>query len=251
MEGFWSGGTGFYPSINVVGRQNVAFDDCHTALFVKGSSKILLVDNEMPNCDTIIYMTECSNSSIAGNRIHDNYGVGVSVPPASSLNIAYNNIAGRRALWRMGTRMRLYNHRKQLHQQFAGTVPYGDNRNNRFSENNFVGNSEDVCFMSTGTGRCINNKLSGNYWSNLEHDVVNEDEANPTNPSPRTSSVSTVFDPSLYPAPVFASAQQTLSPSAEPQSLEQPSTLIAVATVLVLTVALVCMLVYFKRTKRS
>jgi parallel beta-helix repeat protein len=251
MQEFWSGATGWYPSIQISARknvtiQNIEFDACHTCIKVENSSNITIGQNKMHNASTGVYMTYCTDSGIIGNEILNSSGTGLFIPFSSYLNIAYNSISGTEwnGVW-VSISDSTITRNDFTNNTNIGLYLYGDNKNNRIFENNFIDNDEGVCFMPTGTGSCFNNTLINNYWSNRRNEIVNADEFNSVDPAPLSSPISTSFDASLFPMPSL-----TPNPSTEPQHPEPfPTILVIAASVTVIVVAATGLLVYFKKRK--
>jgi parallel beta-helix repeat protein len=252
MQYFWSGWTGWYPSILISTRknvtiQNIEFDACHTCIKVENSSNITIVQNKMHNANTGVYMIYCTGSSIIGNEILNSSGSGLFIPFSSYLNIAYNSISGTgwNGVW-VSISHSTITRNDFTNNTNIGLYLYGDNKNNRIFENNFIDNAEGLCFMNTGTGSCVNNTLINNYWSNRRKEIVNADESNSVDPSPLASPISTAFDPSLFSLPLV-----TPAPSAEPQHAQPepfPTTLV-VATSVIIAVVGIGSFVHFKKRK--
>jgi parallel beta-helix repeat protein len=255
MQYFWSGGTGWYPSILISTRknvtiQNIEFDACHTCIKVENSSKITIVQNKMHNAGTGVYMIYCTDSGIIGNEILYSSGTGLFILFSLYLNIAYNSISGtgghHNGVW-VSISDSTITRNDFTNNTNIGLYLYGDNKNNRIFENNFIDNDEGLCFMNTGSGSCFNNTLMNNYWSNQRVEIVNADEFNSVDPAPLASPISTSFDASLFPMPSL-----TPNPSTEPQQPEPfPITLIATASITTVALAGAGLLVYFKKHKRE
>jgi len=237
MQDFWSGGTGWYPSIHISTRknviiQNIEFDACHTCIKVENSSKITIAQNKMHNAGTGVYMTFCTDSSIIGNEILNSSGTGLFILFSSYLNIAYNIISGIgwNGVW-VSISDSTITRNDFTNNTNIGLYLYGDNKNNRIFENNFIGNDEGLCFMSTGSGYCFNNKLVNNYWSNRRNEIVNADEFNSVDPAPLVTPISTSFDASLFDLPLLIPAASP-EPTAQFDSEPFPTTLVTVAVVI-------------------
>lgn len=254
MQDFWSGGAGWYPSILISTRKNVTIqniecDACHTCIKVENSSKITIVQNKMYNANTGVYMIYCTDSSIIGNEILNSSGTGLFIPFSSHLNIAYNSISGTgwNGAW-VSISDSTITRNDFTNNTNIGLYLYGDNKNNRIFENNFMDNDEGLCFMNTGGGFCFKNTLMNNYWSNRRVEIVNADEFNSVDPAPLASPVSTSFDPSLFNLP---SLTPTASPSPHSESNSEPyTTTLVIASVITVAIVGTGLLVYFKKRKR-
>lgn len=197
MQDFWSGGTGFYPSIQISNKNNVTiqkidFEGCHTCIKVENSSNITIIQNKMRNGGTGIYMYSCSNSQIIGNKIFDNSGTGLFLSRSTYLNIAYNNISkiqGHHGAW-FTLRNSDVTRNSFTNNTSLGIYLYGDNKDNRIFENNFIDNDEGLCFMNSGSGTCVNNTLINNYWNNKRKEIVNADDLNLVDQFPLTNPIS-------------------------------------------------------------
>jgi parallel beta-helix repeat protein len=256
MQKFWSGGTGWYPSIQMSTRknvtiQNIEFVACHTCIKVENSSNITIVQNRMHNAGTGVYMSSCINSNIIGNEILESSGTGLFILFSSYLNIAYNCISGtggqHHGAW-VSISNSIITRNDFTNNTFLGFYLYGDNKNNRIFENNFIDNEEGLCFMNTGDGLCVNNTLINNYWSNRRNEIVNADEFNSVDPAPLESPISTSFDPSLFDLPSLTIIASP-TPNPEPNSMPYTTTLFAASVITVAVVSL-GLLVYFKKRKR-
>jgi parallel beta-helix repeat protein len=256
MQDFWSGGTGWYPSILISTRknvtiQNIEFDACHTCIKVENSSKITIVQNKIHNSGTGVYMIYCTGSSIIGNEILNSSGTGLFILFSSYLNIAYNSISGTgwNGVW-VSISDSTITRNDFTNNTNIGLYLYGDNKNNRIFENNFIDNDEGLCFMNSGSGSCFNNTLINNYWSNRRVEIVNADEFNCVDPAPLANPISTSFDPSLFNLPLLKpTASPEPSSTPEPQSEPFPTTMV-IAPITSVAVAGVGLLVYFKKRKR-
>jgi len=255
MQDFWSGGTGWYPSILISTRknvtiQNIEFGACHTCIKVENSSKITIVQNKMHNSGTGVYMIYCADSGIIGNEILNSSGTGLFILFSSYLNIAYNSISGTgwNGVW-VSISDSTITRNDFTNNTNIGLYLYGDNKNNRIFENNFIDNDEGLCFMPTGTGSCFNNTLINNYWSNRRVEIVNADEFNSVDPAPLASPISTSFDPSLFNLPLLTpNASPAPNADAEPNS-ELYTTTLAIASVITVAIVGIGLLVYFKKRK--
>jgi parallel beta-helix repeat protein len=240
MQDFWSGGTGWYPSIHISTRknvtiQNIEFEACHTCIKVENSSKITIYQNKMHNAGTGVYMTYCTDSSIIGNEFLNSSGTGLFILFSSYLNIAYNIISGIgwNGVW-VSISDSTITRNGFTNNTNIGLYLYGDNKNNRIFENNFIDNDEGLCFMSTGSGSCFNNTLVNNYWSNRRSEIVNADEFNNVDPAPLASPISTSFEASLFDLPLLTPAA---SPTPAAQFTSEPfTTTLVTATVAIGTI---------------
>ena len=150
----------------------------------------------MRNTGTGIYMYLSSNSQIIGNEIFDNSGTGLFLAQSTYLNIAYNNIS--RIRRHHGAWFTLRNsditRNSFINNTSLGIYLYGDNKDNRIFENNFIDNDEGLCFMNSGAGTCVNNTLINNYWSNKRKEIVNADELNLEDQFPLKKPISNYID---------------------------------------------------------
>jgi parallel beta-helix repeat protein len=255
MEEFWSQGTGWYPSIQMSTRknvtiQNIEFVACHTCIKVENSSNITIVQNKIHNAGTGVYMSLCINSKIIGNEIVNSSGTGLFILSSSYLNIAYNCISGtggqHHGAW-VSISNSVITRNDFTNNTFLGLYLYGENKNNRIFENNFIDNEEGLCFMNTGDGLCVNNTLINNYWSNQRKEIVNADEFNGVDPAPLESPIPTSFDPSLFDLPLLTPTASP-TPNPEPNSMPYTTTFI-VASTITLTIVSIALLFYFKKRK--
>jgi parallel beta-helix repeat protein len=255
MEEFWSQGTGWYPSIQMSIRknvtiQNIEFVACHTCIKVENSSNITIVQNKMHNAGTGVYMSLCTNSNIIGNEILESSGTGLFILLSSYLNIAYNCISEtggqHHGAW-VSISNSIITRNDFTNNTFLGLYFYGDNKNNRVFENNFIDNEEGLCFMNTGDGVCVNNTLINNYWSNRRNEIVNADEFNSVDPAPLESPISISFDPSLFDLPLLTPiASPTPNPESDSMSY---ATSIVIAPAITLAIVSMSLLIYFKKRK--
>jgi len=255
MEEFWSQGAGWYPSIQMSTRknvtiQNIEFDSCHTCIKVENSSNITIVQNKIHNAGTGVYMSSCTNSNIIGNEILESSGTGLFILFSSYLNISYNCISGtggrHHGAW-VSISNSTITRNDFTNNTFLGLYLYGDNKNNRIFENNFIDNDEGLCFMNTGDGLCVNNTLINNYWSNQRKEIVNADEFNSLDPAPLESPISTSFDPSLFDLPLLPTIASP-TPNPEPNSMPYTTTLVVASVITVAAIGIV-LLVFFKKRK--
>jgi parallel beta-helix repeat protein len=253
MEEFWGHGGGWYPSIQMSNRknvtiQNIEFVACHTCIKVENSSKITIVQNKMRNARTGVYMTYCTDSNIIGNEIVSSSGAGLFILFSSYLNIAYNSISGTEwnGVW-VSINDSTITRNDFTNNTNLGLYLYGENKNNRVFENNFIDNEEGLCFMNTGDGLCVNNTLINNYWSNQRKEIVNADEFNSVDTAPLESPISTSFDPSLFDLPLLT---PTTSPTPNPEPNSTPyTTTLFIASIITVAVVILVLLVYFKKRK--
>jgi parallel beta-helix repeat protein len=270
MEYFWSQGTGWYPSIQISTRknvtiQNIEFVACHTCIKVENSSNITIVQNKMNNAGTGVYMLYCTGSNIIGNEIVNSSGAGLFILFSSYLKIVYNRISGTgwNGVW-VSINDSTITRNDFTNNTRLGLYLYGDNKNNRIFENNFIDNAEGLCFMSIGDGLCVNNTLINNYWSNQRKEIVNADEFNGVDPAPLASPISTSFDPSLFGLPFLTqnpSPTPPVTPKTAPTATPTPSPLlsesesypvasVAAASLATAVAVSVGLLLYFKKRKK-
>jgi parallel beta-helix repeat protein len=255
MQEFWSGATGWYPSILLstkknVTIQNIEFNTCHTCIKVENSSKITIVQNKMYKANTGIYMIHSADSSIIGNEILNSTGTGLFILFSSYLNIAYNNISDTEwnGVWVSISDSNITRN-DFINNTNIGLYLYGENKDNDIFENNFIDNDEGLCFMPTGTGSCVNNKLMNNYWSNRRVEIVNADEFNGVDSAPLGSPISTAFDPSLFNLSLLTPTASP-TPHAKPESEPYNSTL-AIASVIVVAVVVIGLFILFNKRNRD
>ena len=250
---------GWFPSIKISNKKdiiikNIKFDKCYTSIAVKNSSNIIIIQNAMKNGNEGIDISSCTNCSIIGNEIVDNSFTGLNIMDSSFLNIAYNTIS--RNHFHGGWIAISYSNisRNDITDNSfdnfgIGLYLYGPNSNNRIFENNFI-NNEIGLFYQGARGSSVNNKVYNNYWRNFQDAIVNvaADAASGVDQSPRTSPISTSFDPSQFPwlSPTPTPSPPSPTPNAQSNSELFPTTLVVapIASVAVIGAGLI---VYFKK----
>jgi parallel beta-helix repeat protein len=233
--------------------RNVIFDKYSTAVDIRNSSNIIFFQNTMRNGSTGIYLLQSANCSLVNNKIAANSVFGVLIQDSTSLNISYNEISGNQC----GTEVdhltqSVFNGLQNSNitrNDFTNNIDVGlqlsgPHSNNQIVENNFVNNDVGLCYSFRGL--TLNNTVYDNYWSNQDLQIqVNGVEAiGSIDKSPLSSSISTVFDPSIFPLPLI-----TPTPKSEPEPF--PTTLIIGSAVAVVVVVWLGLLVYFKKRHRD
>ncbi len=236
------------PSINISSRNNIIvkntrFDNCFFCIWVENSSNIIIIQNTMTNGNLGVYMTSSANCSIIGNKIID---TGLKIEDTTLLNIAYNNISRNKNYGvQLSVNYSSINRNDFVENFETGLYLISPNLNNRVFENNFLNNEVGLLFRGD-PGTNVNNSVFNNYWSNNQEAIKNvyyngaPYDTSDKDQSPRTNSISTTFEPTLFPLPSFALD--------DPKPF--PTVLVTVASGASVVIIGIGLLVYFKKRKQ-
>ncbi len=253
---------------NNITVKNVSFQngfrapEYFTAISIKNSTNIVLLQNIIEKYGNGIQITASTSCSIIGNILTDNFESGFRIENSTHIYIAYNNIS--RAYYaHFGGKVAnidfsIITRNNISSFDLVGIRVAGNNAENQIYENNFIKNSIGLMYDGyLGNFRMENissakNAVYNNYWNNNRQVIIRffnstAVDISEIDQSPLTGLISTSFDSSLFPLAV--KPEQTFTPISQSNSEPFPTVPVAVASGATVAIVVVSLIFYYKRRK--
>jgi hypothetical protein len=224
-----------------VGVQNTTFSTYFQAISVTNSSKIMILSNNFTNGRSSIALRSCSYCDVFCNNLETSNGL--SAIDSTNLNIAYNNITRSQQI---GCLLQGVTYSNITRNNIVDTS-IGDSSgsglyitaasNNRFFENNFIGNPNAIYFSGYYLpNSSVNNLIYRNYFHENHKDILNigGDVTSGINQFPLESPAFTSFQPRFCtPVPPENSTTTESNKNYNPETIVIISSSIIIASLLV------------------
>jgi parallel beta-helix repeat protein len=241
--------SGWFSSVIIENKsnilvENINFSHCCTAISIKHSTNITVLNNEVSQGLIGGFYVHFSNyCQIIGNRISNSSWEGLRISFSNYLNIANNIISDQYdqmnwddVSYSNVTRNSFFGY-DSTDRHSNGIRLYGYINYNRVMENNFVGNRYGVNYEFCDYFFCHDNEVANNYWRNTENLAYTGDIFNWTDQSPAKNSYA-------FNSEKITITPTTLQPNFSPKDL---AIIVGVAIAGTVIAAVAITIIHFRR----